>query len=95
VSISPKDKVGVKTLPGCSGVRNWTAALPWYSGAGTPVLFLSTPTKLKTEAEETRGPNGDRKGEKTCNFQGCPKTKLFSDAKCPELFFFTYKKIMP
>lgn len=30
------------------------------------------------------------RGEKTCNFQGCPKTKLFSDAKCPELFFFFY-----
>lgn len=33
---------------------------------------------------------GERK--KTCNFQGCPKTKLFSDAKCPELFFFYLQK---
>lgn len=30
-------------------------------------------------------------GEKTCNFQGCPKTKLFSEANTQN-FFFTYKR---
>ena len=30
--------------------------------------------------------------EKTCNFQGCPKTKLFSDAKTQNFFFFLLTK---
>ena len=33
---------------------------------------------------------GAGEGEKTCNFQGCPKTKLFSDANAQKFFFFFF-----
>lgn len=75
------------------GCGKSAAALPWYPGAGTPESsFFQHHQNGKTQVEGTGGPNGDRKGENTCNFQGCPKTKLFSDAKCPELFFFLLTK---
>lgn len=34
---------------------------------------------------------GAVEGEENKQLPKVPKTKLFSDTKCPELFFFTYK----
>lgn len=52
-----------------------------------PVLLPSKSAKLKTKTEgkEKRLGWGQKK---TCNFQGCPTTKLVSDVKCLELFSF-------
>lgn len=36
-------------------------------------------------------PKGTREGEKTCNFQGCPKTELFSDANAQNFFILLTK----
>lgn len=60
----------------------WKSTAALALGSWDPVPFLSKPTRLKTKAG----------GEKTCNFQRYPKTKLFSDAKCPGRLFLVTKK---
>lgn len=71
-------------------MQNWAATRSWYSGTGTRVLFLSTPTKLKTEAEGTRGPNGDGERGENMQLPRVPQDKVVFWCKMPRTIFFFY-----